>query len=343
MISDSHGDTVRLQNAVDLLNGCEAIDGMIHLGDALTSNYNTTEPAAFAEIVNTSSKPVLAVLGNHDSRNYKTTQCTIEQAVTAYQKSTTLGSIYEDRGYAYYDFDNYKIRIIMLNDFDYPNDLDGDNNYKYYGAETMFLQEQVDWFVDTLENTPNDYTVIIASHYTEPSTFDGTKIPLREDAQDVSGLHYGSTGYMGDTIVGDIVHAFTEKTTLSKSYTYTLPGSVTGVTVDADFSARTNSLFACYICGHTHRQSIGKNTAYTDQVVYINDTSCLYAGNNSSTMWPSYWSLLARNPKGKTQDVLTVLCIDTANKMINLVRVGADKNMYGDDSSFINYSYDPQQ
>ena len=111
----------------------------------------------------------------------------------------------------------------------------------------------------------------------------------------------------------------------------------------ADFSARTNSLFACYICGHTHRQSIGKNTAYTDQVVYINDTSCLYAGNNSSTMWPSYWSLLARNPKGKTQDVLTVLCIDTANKMINLVRVGADKNMYGDDSSFINYSYDPQQ
>jgi hypothetical protein len=203
----------------------------------------------------------------------------------------------------------------------------------------MYLQEQIDWFVDTLESTPQDYTVIVASHYAEPTTLDQSVLDQHVGTAHVTGLtsNRGSVGNMGDTIISDIIDAFQNKTTLTKSYTYTTQGSVTGVSVSADFTA-IDAEFACHICGHVHCQSIGHIENYPNQVAYFNDTSCCLA-NDTSSMWTTYWSLLPRNPEGASQDLLTILCVDTDNKMINLVRVGADRNIYGEDSSFINYTY----
>lgn len=340
MMSDTHGDDARVANAIKLLENCGAIDAAIHLGDAHNSNYNDGTAAKTITAMNKATKPVLAVMGNHDGRQKNTTNCTVEQAVSAFLGQTKLASIYEDRGYGFYDFAGYKIRIIMLNAYDFPNDKSG-NNYVYYGDSNMYRQAQIDWFVSTLNSTPDDYTVIVAEHYIEPTTLDLTTIPQHVGTANVVGLSNtrGKNGQMSGTVISDIINAFVEKTTLSQSYTYVTAGAETGVTVSADFSARESSNFACYIVGHTHCQAIGHITGHNSQVVYINDTSCLFSNNNGSNMWPSAWSLIPRASGQKSEDLLTVLCIDTANRKLNLVRVGANMNMFGEDYDIVNYSY----
>lgn len=340
MMSDTHGDTVRLRNAVELLEKCDAIDAAIHLGDAENSAYGSGRMAGMVSILNQATKPLFVAMGNHDGRQLATTNCTVEQAVAAFPKATTLASIYDDRGYGYYDFATYKIRLIILNAYDFPNDK-SNGDYVYYGGDPMYLKDQIDWFVSTLGSTPDDYTVIVATHYAEPTNLDQDTLDQHVGTANVYGLSdtRGSDGHMGDTVIGDIINAFRNMEALTKTYTYTPQGSVTVLNVSADFTGRTAANFACYISGHVHCQSIGHLWNYADQVAYFNDTSCLYA-NDTSSMWTTCWSLLPRDPEGKSQDVLTVLCVDPDNKMINFVRVGANRNMFGEDSDFIHYTYE---
>ena len=340
MITDTHGDSLRTQNAVDLLNGSSLIDGAIHLGDAINSAYNTTEMGKIVTIINKAEKPFLAVMGNHDGRMRANTNCTVEQATAAYMGATSMSANYQARGYGYYDFSDYKIRVVMLNNYDFPDDKNG-SDWVYYGASTMYLQAQIDWFLTTLSNTPADYSVIVASHYSEPTTIDQTILNQHVGTVGVAELSdtRGGVGQMGDTIIADIINAFINRTTLTKSYTYDTQGSVSGVSVLADFSARSASNFICYICGHVHCQGIGSITNYPGQLSYFNDTGCIAAGDNPNNMWPTYASLIPRNGEDRTQDLITVLCVDTDNKRVSFVRVGANMNMFGEDSSFIAHTY----
>jgi hypothetical protein len=108
------------------------------------------------------------------------------------------------------------------------------------------------------------------------------------------------------------------------------------ITVSADFT-NANGKFACFICGHTHKQIVAKMDAHSNQLVYINDASHCY--RESTGYWTSAWSFFPRNKDGVNQDLITVLCIDTDNQVLNFVRVGADRTMFGELYDFVSINY----
>lgn len=300
------------------------------------------DATSYINIINQSKKPFLTVLGNHDEWVYENTNISINTAVSNYINLTNDKLCYEPRGYGYKDFDTYKIRLIILNSFDYPDIKDINDKYIYYCSYCMYLENQISWLISTLTSTPNDYTVIIASHYVEPCIIDETKIAVHKETKhrSDSGANAGGLGIMSDTIISDIIDAYKNKTILSKNYTYNnakyniINGITNDININADFSSSSGK-FACYICGHVHNQQIGVISNHTDQVVYFNDSS----RNIENDSWTTAYSIIPKTKSGKSQNLMTVLCVDTDNKNLNFIRIGAYLSIYMEDYSFLNYKY----
>ena len=333
IMSDAHGDTNAMSNFVDLVNNVDAIDAALNAGDVERQNPSAGNMATYVPLFNKVTKPFMHVLGNHDVRcmpkpsasgNYS-----VEQATADYIGRTSMSSKYTARGYGYHDFEDYKVRLIVLNEYDYPDDKDSAGNWVYYNSMQYFSKSQLDWFVNVLNNTPDDFAVIISRHSSEPTVYDETIVKQHYDAKDVAARYDGSIGYMSDTVIADIVNAWINKSALTKQYTYTAGGTVDVV---ADFSNRANSKFVTYIVGHRHRLGVGYLQKYPNQRVIAVDTS------SSDPNYPvTENSLIPRNRNGKSQDCFFVLSYDNANDVINLVVVGANKTKFLEDVAYISF------
>lgn len=330
MFSDLHGDAARLQNAIDVLNGVASIDAGIMLGDMENSSQSSNMDNSYIPIFKKAEKPCFATMGNHDMHNaaaVATNPNGLEASVNRFLGQLNDASIYNSHGYGYYDFSTYKIRLIILNQYEYPDAQNG-SNWVYYGAGRFYQQEQIDWLVSTLNSVPKNYTVIVAQHSTEPATTENSVINTHYGALGTSGgvdahsTYIGNNGYMSDSVIADILKAYAEKTSLTKIYTYTtISEGFTDVFVSANFSFAKGTL-ACMIVGHNHAQAFCKLKETIP--VYVNDTSnCEYG-------WATEYSLIPRNQNGYSGDLLTVFCIDTANKYLYFVRIGADRNFFGE-------------
>ena len=329
MFSDLHGDTERLENAVNVLNAVESIDAGVFLGDIEDSNQSSKMGSEYVPAFNVATKPLFATMGNHDfhhSKSISSNPYNLAESVSRYMGAMNSASVYSENGFGYYDFATYKIRLIILNQYEYPNANDG-TNWTYYGSGRLYQQGQIDWLVSTLNSVPEDYTVIIAQHSTEPADTNNTIINTHYGAKNAGGIdahatYIGSNGYMNDSVIADIISAYMSKGTLTKTYTYTQTSEgYTGISVNADFS-EANGKFACLIVGHNHAQAFC--TINSTIPVYVNDTSsCKYG-------WATGYSLFARNQNGYTEDLITVLCVDTDNEYLHFVRIGADRNFFGE-------------
>lgn len=87
--------------------------------------------------------------------------------------------------------------------------------------------------------------------------------------------------------------------------------------------------FACYIAGHTHWDMLCINPDYPDQIC-INVTCAVTTGRDNDQI---------REIGTKTQDAANIVTIDTTNKTIKLIRVGADKDNYLRDRDVLTISY----
>ena len=346
MFSDLHGDVVRLQNAVQILNGVDSIDGAVFLGDMENSKQSSNMASKYIPEFQKADKPCFAVMGNHDMHHSKAMSSnsnTLEQSVDRFIGQLNNASAYSAHGYGYYDFSTYKVRLILLNDYEYPDVNDG-TDWAYYGSGRLYQQGQIDWLINTLNSVPSDYTVIIAQHTAEPSVVDNNVINTHYGAKNSSGYFHGSAatqsggqdiignnGYMSDTVIADIITAYIGKTTLTKSYSYsTTSTGYTGISVSADFSS-ANGKFACLICGHNHAQAFCKLKGTIP--VYVNDTS------NCQYDWATGCSLIPRNQDGVSGDLITVLCIDTDNKYLHFCRIGADRTIFGEKYDVVSVPY----
>lgn len=102
-------------------------------------------------------KPVLATVGNHDDNSvFKSDQQ--DRLVLS-----DLTKIY-GKGYSYQDFENYKIRVIVLNGFENPEKIvNGINKYPR-STSSVFTQIQLEWLANKALKVPNGYSVIIFNH-----------------------------------------------------------------------------------------------------------------------------------------------------------------------------------
>lgn len=334
-ISDAHigGSTYRPQiyNAVKALNKLsvnEKNNGMdakfmIATGDICNNNY-AEDISNFTQAVAGANKPVLIAIGNHDVGNSKTKSICgtdaqvytkfISPYIDDWDLATENEGTPHPSGKCYYfkDFADEKIRLIVL--YEYESDFELDPNdsskLKYQRGYRAFRQAQIDWLIDSLMKTPDDYGVMIAKHQQENQR-GYSENPFN------SVLTYGGGDqftYVDKDIIAEIVDAFINKTSLTKDYAQT-GEVVTTLSVDVDFSNKESTEFICYLSGHNHCDGISFLKDFSNQLeLNIGCDNTHYT--HSSDMLQQKDTL--------SEDLINVYSIDRNNKCICVVRIGAD-------------------
>lgn len=339
MGADFHGDAVRMNNMVEFLNAVDAFDAGIVLGDIGAWESDATW---YTNAISKTNKPFLTVVGNHDAAGNMSQDSTSYQYVHDFYAKfiepniqyadLAEGEHEDDNVYYFKDFESQKIRIICINQYDYPPDKVGDT-YVYHRGDNCYGQDQITWFCETLANTPSDYGVIIALHsFPESMSTDMSNLW-------VSSTWFGSSGSPTDImdhandgyIIPQIVDAWMNGTSLQKTFHYQPSGTWTECVVDVDFSSRGTGEFITYIGGHWHMSVLGKCYHYHDQKNYSVDCSGFNAATQGDT---------PRRQGARSEDALCVLAVDRTAKTVKLLRIGAHFTKDGKDRLYGQYSYD---
>lgn len=320
---DIHGYGTQMNSLIEYFNTISDIDAGIMLGDLVGSSYTSDFSfyvPALQKILN--NKPFITIAGNHDmgtSTNPALDAPSMQDFYERYYEPTlpyaqlASGEHSDSNCYFYKDFSTYKIRMIMLNEFDYPDeDLTDlvEGELRYQRGLSMYSQSQIDWLISTLNSTPSDYAVIIALHmcpwrmYGEESSF---------TPKYFEGTFGRSSSVMSGDVIGDIVNAWKNGATLSETYTIEVPSVRTSVTATADFTNRGTGEFVCYIGGHWHNYIISHDYAHPDQkMITVNNAGCVARESD-----------MPRLVGTKSEDAFAILSVDRVNKCINIVTVGA--------------------
>ena len=341
MISDTHDDMMEIGNAIAISEGVSSIDGVLHLGDMDAGN--AVSPSSVSPLVGylqglDFEKPFFPVMGNHDEQ-YTNEAGTVEKAVSDLIPTLNTANVYNSRGYGYYDFTAYNIRLIILNSFDYPS-TKTDDNYDFVGDNILYQQAQVDFFVNALLTVPEDYTVIVASHWPESGTIINSIIDQHPGSHGITldfrwedaDTKVGQGTYMSGHVMSDIINAYKNRTSIIKNYTAESATKTLSISVDADFSS-ANGEFAIWLTGHRHRACVARSDV-GNYLIYVNDTSAI--------TWPTANSDTPRKAGTASRDLITCLSIDSGNKIVNLIRIGAHINRFLDDSNMITLHYNEE-
>ena len=332
--TDVHGWYERLNAAVEYMNAIPSIDGGCCLGDIVSGNF-TEDITGYNSAVAEADKPWFTVIGNHDCGNSTDPSLcgTTAQVVTKFitPNEEAAGQEGLTVPYYYYDWTDYNIRFIVLYNYDSPTDQSG-GAYIIRRGGSCYGQTQLEWLVTTLNSTPSGYGVVILRHG-QPETNVADSGNFTQIGQAYTADN-GTGCYSGDPIVSDIVNAWVNGTTLSKSYTPESEYSelLDTITISADFTSRGEGEFICYLVGHMHKDIMCHDAVHTDQKVISLAATAegLYQNANCD---------LPRITGRKSIDCITVVSFDTIGKRINLVRIGSNKTITMVDRTMISIPY----
>lgn len=352
--TDVHCDRKRLKSAVDYLNGMEALDAGICLGDVQSSNFTQNDGVWYTDIVNQASKPFYTVIGNHDGGNStKASLCgTKKQVFDKFIAPTMerIGIAGLDRTYYAVTFEEYKITLIVLDNYDVPDDREESGDFAISRSVDRIGQEQADWLVDTLMQVPTDHHVLITRHsYPDrvmpiPCTWTIPNQQIEDNdrgnltchlVEDIVNAWMNGSAMEKEYVPGDDFHpeAWMKSSALTKCYMPNFEHSVLSpVKVKADFKSRGQGTFIGYLVGHQHWDWQGHSLRYPKQRVY-----CFQATVND--MWQNYASDLPRLEGTKAEDSITVFTVDRKYRRVCLVRVGSNVTNTMTDRTYISFTY----
>lgn len=346
-ISDTHKATNNTR-AFEVLNYLAAnghVQFLMHTGDILEDPKNASQ-SRWSSIVAPAQYPVMLTAGNHDVGNWATAS---GQYTTTAQfhntfitpilnswglKTDGLGTPYTSgKNYYFKDFTDQKIRFVVVDEFELPDQYASDGTTLLAGRGARWIsQEQADWFVYTLSTTPNGYGVVVSKHAPDgkrgedKNPFNSPYLKGKDHQQ--SYQYYNGSAYT--TFFADIVQAFIDKTTLSKTIQQSA-GAITGsVTISADFTATTNCEFICYVTGHTHADGINFLKDYPQQLDL--NINC----NNTHYQHYSNLQLIAGTPY---EDAINVYSVDRNKGLIHVVRIGGEYSADGDRRDILTINY----
>lgn len=323
-VADIHDYPNLLSNASKYLDAIPSLDCGIVLGDIMSANYAESDGTWYTNIINDTSKIIYTVIGNHDGGNSKTksisgTKQEVFNKFIAPVKAK-MGMANLSKTYYSVNFSTYKITMIVLDNYDAPDTISGDNFVVSRGAEAL-SQEQVDWLISTLNAVPSDYTVVVARHSSTGATWN-----VFDCAWTKVGSSMGRSEIVYDALpVNDIVHAWQTGGSLNRTYNPTDTGLPT-LTVSCDFSSRGIGKFACYLFGHSHCDTVAYDE-YGNLGVQFDTAS---SGNSQPGN-----SDLPRINGLKSEDCITVVSIDTYRSLLKLVRIGSNVSMNMVDRKYI--------
>ena len=250
--SDLHSSTATVKAAnyysLQLKNSCTINSGDMEVGNEIPD-----------EIL-MSPVPVLTVPGNHDVYDYgqyKFRTYVMEKLQPC--ANVTFGS--EKANYWTKDFQKggYSYRFIGLDEFE--NNAEG--VYFDHGM-SVFTQEQIDWFIKTLEGSADFDGVVVVLH-SMPALRD-----LNNKNEFVSELaknfphNYDYYSYDDRNIIPDIIESYSTGKNIDKSY-YSKNRQIH---VTTNFSTLADN-FIAYLGGHLHYDIVEYLLEYPSQIVAL--------------------------------------------------------------------------
>ena len=305
-ISDLHGDYERTRNALQLSETYGA-DAIVLSGDIVANHPSDGVDWMHSLFNEFSVKPVICT-GNHEvSQN----GITDEQVYTYYMQpsASKIGNT-SGKTYYYTDIASKKLRIISVDLYQ-------------YGATTRsnahMSSEQLAFICDALKTTPSEYGILMVAH--TPCVDVGNLKDANYPTFFQSLRKYGFTHYdITGTPIYDIVDAFINRTTISKTYAQT--GSPSSISVSDDFSGVDSSVeFIAHLTGHIHEDSVCYLPTTAKQLM-LNICCGVAMTGGSSYPYLADDCDITRLPYGKTQDAINAYIIDRTNKQVKIVRIG---------------------
>jgi len=314
---DTHTDPTRMNSLIEYLNAVDAFDAGIMLGD-MSGNTFSDSIEYYTSALMKAQKPFLTVIGNHDVVNATSDSDLYTKYGGCFQYADlSSGESVSGKCYYYKDFATYKIRIIVLMQYDYT-----------YTGNLCFGQDQIDWLITTLNSTPSDYGVIIAEH-TNPSRYMTYDLDDKYTSSTWYQSNYSPTVMSGDP-VPDIVDAWIDGGTLSQTYSYTFDNPPTALSVSADFTSRGAGEFITYLGGHWHMDVFGHPTSYADQPDYHVPAAGLSAATQGD---------IPRKVGTVSEDSFCALGVDRDKKTVKIFHIGAHYTKDAVDRRYFKYGY----
>lgn len=231
-LSDFHAFEANMTRVSDFLDVySEYIDDVIHTGDIVGNDISGKYPSAF-------DKDWLQVIGNHDATLYTENGYVIQPSITSYNLlfapfienwnvCQPSEASQEGKCYYYKDYENYRVRLIVLDCY-----IQGNSSNNHWNPT------QKSWFEDVLKETLDSsnssfgYHVLVAVHY---PAFTIEKQP-NNPFNSIDYTITKSNCCVAD--IPDIVQSFKQN----------------------------GGSFICYLTGHMHTDFFGVGTQYPDQL-----------------------------------------------------------------------------
>lgn len=323
------------------------LDVLISTGDNCNGSpgrsYDTTdnEMNKYMEDFMESDLPILNLIGNHDKDSFFKGGRDLSEIhddeelyekffVPAEDKWSDAGMSkndyngVEDKCYYYADFDDHKIRVIGLDNYQLPQDTDSDGKSIYPTSLDggYYDQEQIDWLEETLQDVPEDYALIVLNHGSMVEGHDFYGYPQGWDfiPSVIDAWKYGKKHE----------HEYTNSdySELDTSKTF-------------DFEDRGTGHFICYLGGHTHATEFLDNPYFPEQKHII--ASCqqnVTSGGKQPDMPLNNRPLVIRGENQEIRNSFLCHSIDTKEKKIFTTSYGAYRDTRFDNSrrtKVINY------
>lgn len=314
--SDIHGDIDRFNNVMELIEYYKP-DFAVHTGDIVT--WNSSESTEyFFDKIRKSDVPIYNTIGNHETFGKGgvhvggsfTNEYLHKRFIVPLKNIKTNA----EKGWYHVDFDAHKIRLVVLNPYEYFDENSGKRDKR------AFLQEQCDWFVSVLsEASEMEYAVIVASHEIAENVPAGANdfgFCQRFTPYPWGGPSERPHNY----IIEDIVDAFQNGKSLKSHYVCDLSGQE----INIDCVPRKKVEFICYMLGHTHADYVGYLPTHPSQLsVTMTCSGCFPAEYHNIG---DEVSDLPRIPGTVSEDAVNFYVIDREKKTLSIVRVGASVN-----------------
>ena len=319
VMADLHRCPKQLHNAVEYLNDMDALDAGICLGDMQGSDYAENDGSWYSMGILLSEKPFYTVIGNHDGGNSKRREisATKDEVYGKFIRPNLAAIGIPDLDKTYYaiNFDEYKLTLIVLDNYMLPDVPSEDGSFRISRGVECLNQEEIDWLIETLSAVPEGYHVMLAAHtyQGEAKRVDCSWTQLGRELDPPSKKAYGFI-----EIIPDIVNAWVNGEALDKEYAPTGNADLLPTLMArADFSSRGKGDFVAHLVGHMHYSYIGKSAVYPEQNIIAFPTAANDDWNNAGCDLP-------RERGTKAEDLLTVLSVDRDRRTVHLVRVGSN-------------------
>ena len=319
-----------MQNIVEICgNGLS--DMIIHGGDVIngmgSSNYLPIELMDANKVMLSSNIPAFICKGNHDiglsaipnvetSTVYSTPtweECIIDNVewhklIT--QKYVDKYNLISDdnnpgAGYAYYDFPDVKLRVIMIDVLDLPKGYacTDVNNPDVVSKDTsscfIICQKQFDWLLNKALNFDSDnWNILFFSHIG------------MYDKESRSRVYNGDHLHNIFKAINNSMGVSANNNAMVNPY---------GVTFSADFLDKHHKVIG-YVSGHMHADYTFNKDGI--QYIYCKQSACAFHQNTDPEDKDNYRTLMS----AEHEDSWTSLTIDVESKILTVHRFGSGKN-----------------